>query len=290
MKACAVIFVMVLALVGPVGAQIPDILEVVEIGAINEGAAAQLITSLEAIQLNPRAKAILLMIDSPGGGVLATKTMYDTISKIRLPVTAWCDNRCASGGLYVAMAPNIKWVGARDITITGSMGVVAQNIRFSRLLEWAKVDLEVYRSGPLKDAGNPMRGSTEAERAYLQALVDTLAQQFYGDVRKARPKMEEGDFQRLKDARIILGNEAKRIGLIDAVASKDEAVKKAKELSGSSSIYTRDELKKMAKAAEEPRSYRYESVPSPFEQSLQLLHEVLAGEQVRFLYLMPYRF
>jgi len=49
-----------------------------------------------------------------------------------------------------------------------------------------------------------------------------------------------------------LGNEAKRIGLIDAVASKDEAVKKAKELSGSSSIYTRDELKKMAKAAEEP--------------------------------------
>jgi len=66
------------------------------------------------------------------------------------------------------------------------------------LLEWAKVDLEVYRSGPLKDAGNPMRGSTEAERAYLQALVDTLAQQFYGDVRKARPKMEEGDFSASK--------------------------------------------------------------------------------------------
>ena len=76
----------------------------------------------------------------------------------------------------------------------------------------------------------------------------------------------------------------------DIPKPKEEAVKKAKELSKSTSIYTREELKKMSRAAEERPSYRYDAPLPVLDQYVQLLQEVLAGERVRFLYLMPYRF
>ena len=277
----------------PAFAQRPDLLEVVEIsGEISESTASQVSQAVEAINENPKIKAVLLIVKSPGGGVSASAEIYAALSRLKAPVVGWCDYLCASGGIYVMMSPGVKFVALTDQAITGSVGVMAQITRFNRLLEWLKIDNDVYKSGGLKSAGNPTQEPTEAERKYLQGLVDEFASRFYGVVRKARPKLT--DWEGIKSARIFIGEEAVKAGLVDAVMDRAGAIKKAKELSGSKNIYTREELKKMSRAADDRSSYGFSPSPIPVFGDvpwlIEALKEIRRGETVRFSYRMPYEF
>lgn len=291
---CAVLALCVLpARAEPMGS--PEIIEILEIqGEITPMTAASVADSVRAYNDNPKVKGVVLVVNSPGGGVGASAAVYEELGKLRVPVVGWCDAVCASGGLYALMAPSVKHIMIRSETVTGSVGVIVQVARYNRLLEWAKVDFETYKSGELKDVGNPTRALQEPESRYLQSIVDDLAQRFYAVVDKARPAIK--DWTAVKSARIFIGKQAIEAGLVDSLGSKEDAIKKAKELSGSKLVFTREELKKMSKAAESSTYYRAPSMPEPSTALDDLrwlvgqLKEIRAGQSVSFEYRMPYRF
>lgn len=276
-------------------AQKPDILEVIELsGPIHAGMAERIAKQVDEINDNAKVKAVLLVVDTPGGSVTASSALYEDLGRIKAPVVVWCQSMCASGGVYLAMAPSVKWIAVRGETIGGSVGVVMTMVKFNRLLTWAMVDAKTYRSGHLKDAGNPTRAMEEAEDKYLQGIVDELAVKFYGIVEKSRGK-KVSDWAAVKTARIFIGQEIVKVGLADAVATKAEVTAKAKELSASKTIFTREELKKMSSAADGHSMYgvaplvptsAFGDVPALIE----IVKEVYSGESVKFSYLMRERF
>lgn len=279
----------------------PDIIEVIEIGGeIYAGAATALKAQVEKINENPKIKAVVLVVNSPGGGATASAVMYQELGKIKVPVVGLCEYICASGGVYALMAPSVKYIGVSDETIGGSVGVVMHMSRYHRLLDWAKIDSETYRSGHLKDAGNPTRPGNDTEKAYLQGIVDELAVKFYHVVGKARPKLKPEQWAQIKTAKIFIGPHIVAVGLADAVMTRDQAIRKAKELSGSKLAFTREELGKMSKAAHETTSYQAPPALSSdprADRALDDLHffvnmarEIRAGEAVRFEYRAPYSF
>ena len=276
----------------------PDLIEVMEEvnGTITQHTASAVAARVEKIGENPKVKAVLLVVNTPGGGVLASDVVRQEIGKIKVPVVAFCEYVCASGGVYVLTASSIKFVAIREEAITGSVGVLMVVSRYNRLLEWAKIDNETFKSGALKDAGNPTRPSTDADRAYLQGMVDESALRFYGLVQKARPK---ADMTQIKTARLFVGEAGVKVGLADAVMSREQALKKAKDLSGSKLIFTREELKKMSKAADENSHMEapikrgapaFRSWEQSLSEAMDLLHEVRSGEVMQLEYRMPYRF
>lgn len=277
-------------------AQKPDILEVIELsGEINAGTAANMAQFVDAINENSKVKAVLLILDTPGGSVTASSAIYEDLSRLKVPVVVWCQSLCASGGVYIAMAPSVKFIGVRAETIGGSVGVVMHMMRFNRLLEWAKVDPKTYRSGHLKDAGNPTRPAEEAEDKYLQSIVNDMAEKFYGLVAKSRGKRIPAEaWAEIKSAKIFIGQDAVRVGLADAVTSKAEVIAKAKELSGSKTIFSREELKKMSAAADGPGAYAVPvKQPGMFGDVpflIETLKEIMGERSVKFSYLLPYQF
>jgi ClpP class serine protease len=189
------------------------------------------------------------------------------------------------------MAPSVKFHALREETITGSIGVLASFWRYHRLLDYLKIDPERYASGILKDSGAGDQPSGALERQYLQMLVSSMAERFYAVVWKARPHISETEKEELKTAKIVVGDQAVKMKLAHAVLSREEAIRKAKELSGSKVIFTREELKKMSKAAEAVPTYGYQTPPlSESDWWIEWLREIRAGSGLRIEYLMPLRF
>ena len=273
----------------------PDLIEVIEItGEIHNGAVLSVAQAVEKINDTPKVKGVLVVVNSPGGGALASAVLYQELSKLKVPAVGFCEYLCASGGLYALMAPSIKYIAVRSETISGSVGVIATVTRYNRLLDWAKIDSETYKSGPLKDAGNPTRAAQDEERKYMQGIVDDLAAKFHGIVSKARPK---ADMAVLKTARVFIGDQAVKVGLVDSVMTRDEAVKKVKELAGTKNAFTREELRKITKDASEAAGSTL-TTPQPRMDGwldnanylVDVVREIKSGESIRFEYRMPYRF
>jgi signal peptide peptidase SppA len=272
----------------------PDILEIMDItDVINDKSAEKVADKVKDINQNKRIRAVLLTVNSPGGGVVASSNINEELSKLRVPVVAWCNSECASGGMYVLMNKSVKFIGVRKETIAGSIGVVMSMTKYNRLMDWARLDNEVYKSAPLKDAGNPGRETTDADRAYFQSIINSLAADFYGIIKDSRGD-KITDWDAVKSARIFFGQEAVKVGLVDGVITYEEAERKAKELSGSKAIYTREEMKKMAKVAGDDSGgylhYSAPELPMNLDGLLSTLHDIQLGETVRFEYLAPYHF
>jgi ClpP class serine protease len=215
-----------------------------------------------------------------------------------MPVVVWCQNVCASGGVWIAMVPSVKFIAVRTHTVGGSVGVIATLTRFNRLLDYLKIDNETYKTGSLKDAGNPTRAAEEAERAYIQSIINGTAKEFYSRIAAARGKKVSPEaWVEIKTAAVFVGPDLVRVGLADAMTSKEEAYAKAKELSGSKSIYTRDELRKMSQVADE-RPHAALMLPAPRAEHglgdvaalVEMVKEVRQGSTVRFEMLLPYQF
>src|SRR5437773_5929383 len=136
-------------------------------------------------------KAILLNIDSPGGGVAVSQEIYTEIRRLRDKkdkiVVAYLSSTGASGAYYVACAANK--IVANPGTIVGSIGVIAEWVNYADLLEWAKLRSIVLKTGEFKDTGSPTRPLTDRERTYFQGLIDDMYVQFVEAVADGR-KME----------------------------------------------------------------------------------------------------
>ncbi len=161
-------------------------------------------------------KAIILHVNSPGGGVAASEEIYREVKRIRdekkKRIVVSIETVGASGAYYVASASNKIY--ADQGSIVGSIGVIMQSVNYGELLKWAKLKDVVLKTGEFKDTGNPARDLTPAEQAYLQSLIDNMFGQFIQAVADGRG-MKFDDVKAIADGRVWTGKEALQMKLID---------------------------------------------------------------------------
>jgi protease-4 len=178
-------------------------------------------------------KAILLNIDSPGGGVAASQEIYTEIRRLRekkdKTIVAYLSSTGASGAYYVACAANR--IIANPGTIVGSIGVIAEWVNYAELLEWAKLKEVVFKTGEFKDSGSASRPLTENERKYFQGLIDDMYVQFVEAVSSGR-KLDLQEVRSVADGRVFTGRDAKERKLIDEIGNFQDAVDLTAKLAG----------------------------------------------------------
>jgi len=178
-------------------------------------------------------KAILLNIDSPGGGVAVSQEIYTEIRRLRDKkdkiVVAYLSSTGASGAYYVACAANK--IVANPGTIVGSIGVIAEWVNFADLMEWAKLKDVVFKTGEFKDTGSPSRALTENEKKYFQGLIDDMYVQFLEAVASGR-KLDLQEVRSLADGRVFTGRDAKGRKLVDEIGNFQDAVDLTAKLAG----------------------------------------------------------
>src|SRR6202521_4050212 len=171
-------------------------------------------------------KAIILHVNSPGGGVAASEEIYREVKRIRSEkkkrIVVSIETVGASGAYYVASASDKIY--ADQGSIVGSIGVIAQWVNYGDLLKWAKLKDVVLKTGEFKDTGNPARDLTPAEQAYMQSLIDNMFGQFVQAVADGRG-MKFEDVKSIANGKVWTGEQALSMKLIDGVGDFETAVK-----------------------------------------------------------------
>jgi protease-4 len=168
-------------------------------------------------------KAIVLRIDSPGGGVGPSQEIHREIVKARKKkkIVASMGSVAASGGYYIACASDL--IVANPGTLTGSIGVVMQFSNFDELLKKIGIKGFVLKSGEHKDIGSPFREMTPEEKKIMQEVLDKVHQQFIQAVAEGR-KLDRATVVEVADGRIFTGEQAKDHGLVDQMGNLQDAI------------------------------------------------------------------
>ena len=170
-------------------------------------------------------KAIILHVNSPGGGVAASEEIYREVKRInqekKKRVVVSIETVGASGAYYIASASNKIY--ADQGSIVGSIGVIAEWVNYGDLLKWAKLKNVVFKTGEFKDTGNPARELTPAEQAYMQSLIDNMFGQFVQAVADGRG-MKFDDVKAIANGKVWTGKEALTMKLIDNVGDFEAVV------------------------------------------------------------------
>lgn len=171
---------------------------------------------LEKFGTDDDVKAIVLHIDSPGGGAAASQEVYHEVLRVRnelhKPVVASVESVGASGAYYIASA--CDRIYANQASVVGSIGVIMEWTNYGELLRWAKLKSVNLHDGTLKDAGDPTRDMTPQEQAYFQGLIDNMYGQFIHDVAVGRHTTAD-KIQPLATGQVWTGEQALPLGLID---------------------------------------------------------------------------
>ena len=180
---------------------------------------------------NDEVKGIVLRVDSPGGAVGPSQELYAAVKKLKAvkPIVASMGGVAASGGLYVTLGASK--VFAQPGTLTGSIGVILQVPNFKKVTDLIGVDVITVKSGQLKDLGNPFREMTEGDRAFLQGMIESAWKNFVNDVVAGRG-IDAEKVRTFADGRIILGTQAKELGLVDSFGDVEDAARAVFELRG----------------------------------------------------------
>ena len=192
-----------------------------------------IIEQLKRYEDNKSVHAILLNIDSPGGGVAVSQEIYKEIKRLREEkgkiIVAYMSSVGASGAYYIS-APATKIV-ANPGTVVGSIGVIAEWTNYGDLMQWAKLKDVIFKTGEFKDTGTPTRALTDREKVYFQGLIDDMYVQFVEAVADGR-KLDVERVRSLADGRVFTGRDAREKKLIDEVGNFQDAVNLAASLAG----------------------------------------------------------
>jgi len=187
--------------------------------------------SIESITKDDDIKALVVRIDSPGGAVGPSQEIFSELKQLgnELPIVASIGGVGASGGYYIACAA--EKIYANPGAITGSIGVIAQFASYEKLLDWAKIDVEVIKSGKYKDVGSAFREMNKEDKQYIQQLIDNVYDQFKAAVASSRD-LDPKEIDRVADGKIYTGEQALNLKLIDELGTINDAVTAAGELGG----------------------------------------------------------
>jgi protease-4 len=180
------------------------------------------VKAVQEMESDDHAKALILAISSPGGGVYASAALHDALEHLaaKKPVVAVMGSVAASGGFMIAMPAARIFAGPS--TVTGSIGVITQLPEFSGLLEKVGITAETLVTGPLKDQPNPAHKLSDAGRVYLKELIGDMFDQFVAIVAKGR-HMDEAKVRQLADGRAFTGRQALALGLVDQLGDESDA-------------------------------------------------------------------
>jgi len=178
-------------------------------------------------------RAIVLHLNSPGGGVAASQEIYDKVMKVReetdKPIVASMSSVCASGAYYIACGADR--IVAVPGTLTGSIGVILEWPVVNRLLDKVGIQYETIKSGQTKDVGSPFREANDADRAIMQSVVDDSYDQFVSVVCERRGIPRDSVLTMATGA-LFTGRQAQGLGLVDSLGTFEDAVDLAGELCG----------------------------------------------------------
>jgi len=232
------------------------------------------IEQLKRFGKDESVKAIVLRIESPGGGVGPSQEIYEEVRKVaaKKPVLTSMGALTASGGYYIACAT--QKVFANPGTMTGSIGVLMPFMNVRELAEKIGLRGMTVKSGEFKDIGSPLRDMKPEERAMLQGVVDNVHLQFVNAVAEGRNLPRE-DVLKIADGRIFTGEQAKALGLVDALGNLEDAVAEAG---------------KMGKISGEPRvvtppKKKISILELLKEETRSLLEEKMSGDRLQLNYL-----
>ncbi len=175
--------------------------------------------------------AVVLEINSPGGGVTASDEMHQSVLDFKentgKPVVVSMGDVAASGGYYVSTAADR--IVANETTLTGSLGVIFELTNFSEATDKYGIKQVVVKSGKYKDMGNAFREMTPQEREIIQSIVDESYSQFVDVISEGR-HIPKGRVREIADGRVYSGSQAKELGLVDSFGGLDEAAATAGKL------------------------------------------------------------
>ena len=200
--------------------------------AFPERGATHHVNRIRRLADDPRVRAIVIRVNSPGGAIGASQEIFKEILRARekgIKVVISMGDIAASGGYLIASAAD--YILANPGTITGSIGVVVGNINFQKLMSRWGIEMNIIKSGRYKDTLSSWRQMTEGERELLQELVDRVYLQFVTAVAQGRG-MEIEEIKELADGRIFTGEKALELGLIDRLGGLQEAIRVAAEKAG----------------------------------------------------------
>ena len=199
-----------------------------------ESTVARVEEGLRRAAEDDRVRAVVLRIDSPGGGVTASDAIYREIVRFReetgRPVVAELMDLATSGAYYVALAAD--HIMANPTTVTGSIGVILMGLNVEGLMGKLGIQDQTVKSGVHKDLLSPFRRPTPGDREIVQGVIDELHARFVALVRERRPRVATGDLGELTDGRIFTASQAVASGLVDEIGYVDEAVRKAQSACG----------------------------------------------------------
>lgn len=179
-------------------------------------------------------KAVVLHIDSPGGEVTASDTIYNAVRKFRdekkKPVVVYMGSMAASGGYYVACAGS--HLIANDTTFTGSIGVIMESLKYKALFDKVGLEFVTFKSGKMKDMLSGSRDLSDEEKDYVQKMIMQTYDKFVGIVAKERKLPVDQLRNGIADGRVVSGKDALDAKLVDQLGEVEDAYAKAIALSG----------------------------------------------------------
>lgn len=184
---------------------------------------------IKKLKENSQVKGILLVVNSPGGGVVASDEIYNALmdfKKTGRPLVAYFGSIAASGGYYVGCAADV--IVSNPNTVTGSIGVIAEFPVVKNLLKKIGVDFIVIKSRDKKDLGSPWREMTREEKKIIKSLIDETYKNFLKIVSESR-NIPMDSLYKIADGRIFSGRQALKYGLVDTLGTIDTAIEILKQ-------------------------------------------------------------
>jgi len=184
------------------------------------------LASIDKIKNDSSIKGLIIRIDSPGGTVGSSQEIYNSLLDLssKIPVVSSIVDIGASGGYLIACGSS--YIFANSGSITGSIGVISQYYDFSELIKFLRFDIDIVKSGAMKDIGNPTKSLSSKEKKLLNILIQDVHNQFKSVV-KERRKLNDKEINSVSDGRIFSGNQALNLKLIDDKAKSKKGVAKS---------------------------------------------------------------
>jgi protease-4 len=193
-----------------------------------------IVARLREAENDPRVQAVILRVNSPGGTVGASETIYEEIRRFRdrsgKPVVVSMSDLAASGGYYISLAAD--HIVAQPSTVTGSVGVIFQTFNLSEGMAMIGIRGRAVTSGPNKAIASPFEPADPAHYAILQTVVDDFYSVFREKVVSHRPSLTEEHLAVATDGRVFTGSQALELGLVDELGTVYDAFETAKGLAG----------------------------------------------------------
>ena len=190
-----------------------------------------IVRQLEEFSRDEGIKAVVVRIDSPGGGVTPSQEIYDSLVELKTKkrIVVSMGSVAASGGYLIACAADK--IVANPGTITGSISAIMHFANAEELLKKIGLKSSTVKSGKFKDIGSPTRPMTPEEKALIQALVDDTYDQLLDVIARDR-KIPKEALRKIADGRVFTGRQARKLGLVDDLGGMDYAVRLAGKISG----------------------------------------------------------